>query len=277
MKELSPRRKRILRGESKHKLATRLALIKTWEAEGFNVRGVARELEFQVTNFEQQGACNTVFVTSLSPTRIRRQLTCLRTWEKFGVTIKALQSAAEIEELSRLFPAVEFIETSDLIGKHVRVRRLAAEAKDQPVIVLNADLELYGPQAAFLEDWDRPGFHLGIRWNYTQISHCIQEEWGVDALLIQPNMVESLQDDELGALGLPGWDWGVPKLLELRGFEQSISNAPQFFHQKHHQTWTREQSLKAQSAYCDQFGFTIPDMQECVRRGRQGGEARVAV
>lgn len=278
-RQLSTRRQRIARGETNHRHSSRLKLLEQWEREGFDVLAYRDALPQQVRDFGQQPPCDLVFVTSLSPQRIRRQKTCLRTWRHFGVQIRAVQATDEIEDLKPLFPDVQFVATDDLIERKVRIRRLAAEARelDRPVIVINSDLELYGPQIPFLEQWDQSGICLGYRWNYDTIADCEQEEWGIDAVKIEPAMVQHLDSEEICALGKPGWDWLLPALMVDRGFQHVAINAPQFFHQRHPTTWTPQSSGKTQGELAARYGITVDRMREVARLNRKGGQARVVV
>ncbi|GAB5444388.1 MAG: hypothetical protein Fues2KO_47370 [Fuerstiella sp.] len=254
-----------------------MTLIKRWMQEGFDVGEYAEDLIFKLRDEGPQPACDLTFVTSLSPNRIRRQKTCLRTWRNLGVQIKAIQAPHEIEAMRSLYEGVQFIATTDVLDGKVRFRRLAAEARTTPVIVLNSDLEVYGSQADFVEAWSQPGVCLGYRWNYKDITESVQEYWGIDAIKIEPAMVEHLRQDELCALGAPGWDWLVPTLLVSKGFRHVAINQPQFFHQIHSRAWTDEESARTQSELSTRYGITISRMRHIARLNREGGEARVVV
>jgi len=276
-RKLSLRRQRIASGETAHRESTRVALLNKWQAEGFDVSAYNKAAVLEVHDYGPQPKCDVTFVTSLSPKRIRRQMTCLRTWKHMGVTIKAVQQESEIETLAPLFPGVSFVSTDDLSEGKVRLRRLMREADRYPVIILNADLELYGPQDQFLHDWSQPGLSVGYRWNYSDIASASQEEWGIDIIKVQPGMHEHMKGDDICALGRPGWDWLVPSLMRERGYRYSTVNRPQFFHQAHDTTWSRQESTWIQAELSAMHGISVGEMRTVARSGREGGYASVVV
>ena len=151
LKPLSQRRINIARGLTAHKPSTRMKLIQDWIDEGFDVSSIdsipTSSLQV-ITPNNQLKNCGITFVTSLSPRRIRRHINCVSTWQKFGIEVRCLQTTDEIEQFQPLFPKVNFIETNDVIRSRVRIRRLIQEATTSPIMIVNADLELYGDQHA---------------------------------------------------------------------------------------------------------------------------------
>ena len=217
-------------------------------------------------------------VTSLSPTCIRRQLTCLRTWQYMGFPIIAQQvDQEEIDQLAPLFPDVTFKIAEAVHENRVTIQSLAQEAKEQPVLILNADLEIYAEQSMFIEHWaGGTDCRIGFRWNYDDIQSCTQEHWGIDAVRITPAMVPHIVEPTL-RLGFPGWDWWLPTHLEKAGFRLSRVNAPELFHQNHPTTWEPRSSLGEQARIEADYGITVDEMREMASKDRNGWKCSVTL
>lgn len=256
-------------------------MVEHWGADcGVDVvDAIAKDLPEDSTtriNDPQDPTDELVLLTSLSPHRIRRQLTCLRTWRYMGLSVIAVQSDSEIETLEYHFPDVDFRSCGQY---RPTIVDMLAELSDLPqVLLLNADLEIYADQSEFLSRWSGgEDCRLGFRWNYRDIKHCTAEHWGVDAIRLTSEMYNDAGTDDQIKLGSPGWDWFLPALLEQRGFNVSPVNYAEFFHQVHRQTWTCEQSRKEQVRLATEYRLTIACMQQVVRRNREGGFCSVTV
>lgn len=203
-------------------------------------------------------------VTSYGPNRIDRQQQCLRSWVAAGHEVIAVQSAGEPEKFLPLFPQVKFVETdmvADLFGKPAipRIKAMIDQAIDQNILIVNSDLELVGNPKDFANDWSEPPakvLKVGIRWDYLPRTKAKRLfKWGVDALLITPQIASDLPDIGL-AISLPAWDYWIPYHLVTRcGYTVVTNKRYHLKHEIHPRAWSDEDYRTGLRIMKEQYGI----------------------
>ena len=190
-------------------------------------------------------------VTSFSPSRIERQQVCLESWLESGFKVTGVQSPGEAEVLRSSFPGAELVET-DLVGdlfnrpKLVRIKPMAdlAIADSAPVLIINSDIDIRYNKQTVLQEWSscpEKTLKVGIRWNYDIARRTRQLfKWGIDIFLVTPEIAGILPDIGM-TMGCPAWDYWIPWHLHYCGFSIETRSEMTFFHNVHHQNWSKEE------------------------------------
>ena len=187
---------------------------------------------------------NLLLVTSLSPltSHQEQQAIALESWKRFGLDVLSVNLPSEIKRLSEAYD-VEFVETTES-GDHFNrktptINSLAAVSveRDVPILLLNSDCALYGPQRLVL---DVPQVGIGIRHNWTDhLSDATQEQWGLDAFILHPEHAQSLPRLPFG-IGQPMWDYWVAWHMGHMGFRVDWIGSKLIYHKSHPTHWSPE-------------------------------------
>jgi GT2 family glycosyltransferase len=190
-----------------------------------------------------------VAVTSLSQKshHLDRQAECLDTWKAFGLEIVAVNSTSEIAGLRPVYPQVDHWHVCDekttgfKTNNTPRITSLTDVAieRDQPILLLNSDIEIHGAQSRLL-DAIAPGcMTIGIRHNYdSEWWRGSRERSGLDAFYLDPDFARSLPRLELG-IGKPAWDYWLPLHAIRSGIPTRWIGYGLFFHKIHELLWSR--------------------------------------
>jgi len=183
-----------------------------------------------------------VAVTSLSPLPHHREVQdrCLQSWRDFGLQIVAGNTREEITALRDAYPQVTFVAVSasrSFPRATPRVFDLIQAAADGPMLVINSDIEILGPQSRLLDLVARRQTAIGIRHNWeTHRVDATIERWGYDAFLLYPEDVATLPDLDF-AIGQPMWDWWIPVHLDSVGVSIEYLADPFLYHLAHAIHW----------------------------------------
>jgi hypothetical protein len=185
-------------------------------------------------------------VTAFSPKRLSRQKHCLDSWLRSGFEVVALQTRTELASMKSEFQGVSWIEENAVTDCYdfstQRIQRLLSESTDEPVLLLNSDIELCGGGGleSFLDDLSRgtPKFYL--RWNYSGVQVAREFEFGLDGLLLWPQDAKAIPVDAPYGIGQAMWDYAVPYFLKEHGRGYSIAHYPWLMHEEHSQNWSNE-------------------------------------
>ena len=204
-------------------------------------------------------------VTSFSPARLMHQQKCVTTWVQLGCSVIGVQARGEAEFMRLHFSDIPYVvpgETeddqpqiqlaaativeTDRVGdvfKHpslVRISAMLKHAVDEPILILNSDLELKCTREEFVNTWQagEKELHMGIRWDYTgDHSTAVLLRYGIDAFLITPEIVADLPDIGM-TMGCPGWDYWIPWQLNSLGYKLITHKEPHIFHANHNRHWS---------------------------------------
>lgn len=184
-------------------------------------------------------------VTSISPLDSHRdtQRECLESWKRFGLRIISGNLSSEIPSLKKQFPDVQFlpVEPSKLFDRPTpRIRDLMRLGGNRPILLLNSDIAIYGPQQWLFDALETRTAIAGVRHNWTEHpGDAEQEFWGLDAFLLFPEQIESFPLLDLG-IGQPVWDYWVAFHLQSMNFDVRCLDDRLFFHRKHVLNWNSE-------------------------------------
>ncbi len=215
-----------------------------------------------------------VAVTSLSqlPHHQKRQVTCLRSWRDFGLSIFAVNTTEEIQSLQTQYGSlVDNFITCDDIGTHMSrptqtIKSLCgiAEQLGRTILLINSDIEIYGAQETLTEKIKDDTLTMGIRWNYDRDPAAASRfVWGIDAFTITPEFSRSLPDLPL-QIGHAMWDYWLPLHAQQSNVEINAIGEPFFFHENHKQHWLESDWYTAAAWVSDHYHFPIRDYPESV-------------
>lgn len=211
--------------------------------------------QFEALYFQQPSMDDCcVAVTSLNPDpeAVDRQSLCLDSWRRFGLSIVAMQTDLEADELRSVYPQVGVWCQYNGATSTPKIKYLANVAAifDRTALVLNADIELHGRQS-IVRDAIARGTLIGLRHNYN--SHwwlSSIEDLGIDAFSFTPGLAESLPDVPF-LIGKPWWDFWL--LNHFRGTPTSWITEPLFFHRTHDVRWSESDWNR----YADLFASVV--------------------
>ena len=187
---------------------------------------------------------NLLLVTSLSPlpSHQEQQAIALESWKRFGLNVVSVNLPEEIRTLEEKYD-IEFIETTESCNQFNRklptINSLAnvSIVRDTPIMLLNSDCALYGSQKLVL---DVKHVGIGIRHNWSEhLSDATQEQWGLDAFILQPEHARSLPRLPFG-IGQPMWDYWVAWHMQQAGFQVDWIGGKLIYHKSHPTNWTPE-------------------------------------
>ena len=199
---------------------------------------------FRPTSYKPQ-SFDVPFVTALSrlPKHLERQAACLDSWVNFGAKILATNTAEEIAELQPIYPQVaQWIQCNEVSTAYnyptQLIRNMAGVAVllDQPVLLINSDIEVRGAQHVLNEIMADECQVLGIRWNYDKPGeywNATQFQWGIDAMGFTPMQAKLIPRDFPMAVGQAMWDYAVPYFQLRDGGNLRLIHERFFFHQTH--------------------------------------------
>jgi hypothetical protein len=180
-----------------------------------------------------------VAVTSLAPNRLDRQTECLNTWKRFGLSIVAIQSTHEIDQIYSDYPQLSNIlptYSGDTIPTIAEMVKVATQHHDR-ILLLNADIEIHGQQR-ILRDAIAGGTVIGVRHNYARYWwQSSQEQWGIDAFSFDVASANQLPDLPF-RIGKPWWDYWLLDYFRNKPMEWIVE--PLFFHRDHEATWSEK-------------------------------------
>lgn len=200
------------------------------------------------------------FLTSIGPSRIPRQQLCIRSWQKYGGSVTAVQSAGESAKLRRYFPRVEFVET-DLVGDvfdRPFAPRIAAffPHVTEPAILINSDIQVNAQSAQWFNGLWSPEpdvLKVGIRWDHSRSKlRWVPQRWGIDAFLLTPEFASRIPDIGM-TIGVPCWDYWLPWhcVMNLGMTVQSTFNRSfkMLMHETHQMGWGRDLHKRAMDIF----------------------------
>ena len=196
---------------------------------------------------EQQPKLDITFTTSLSPTRVEKQLEAINTWKLLGVNVVAIQIEGDTfakDFLERGVDSIVYVPRRHhkynrvLIDDHVQY----CKKTNQPTILINSDIELHYEQEDFKKYWiDVPKntLMLGSRWNHPkQQKVCFSKNYhGIDVFRLTPDLPWT---DHGFCIGNCMWDYMLPILCYNAGWGFRTDPMPRILHEEHTSHWDRE-------------------------------------
>ena len=208
-----------------------------------------------------------VAVTALSllPNHRFVQSRVLDSWKRFGLTIHSVNTVSEIEQLTLIYPQVDQWHESDgILSKYARpTQRINSLANiaiklSHPILLINSDIEIHGPQSMVREPHAAGRVIVGIRHNYR--NHWWADSsrfvWGVDAFAITPELARSLPESPL-EIGRPMWDYWLPYHCKLYGSAMEWIGEPLFYHREHPINWSSSDWKIGADWIEKQYGISI--------------------
>lgn len=172
------------------------------------------------------------------------QLACIELWQRAGFEIVSVNSAAEIEELSKTAYGVTFLEVSLSPPRISELLDAFERSGDELAGIINADCLLLAPDGLLVPMLDaaRNGIVMSERMNLnpenlqvTGGSCC-----GFDFFLFGSKVLRTLRFDDEISMGTPWWDYWFPLAHERSGGKLFLVTAPTLVHLDHPTKWTEE-------------------------------------
>jgi hypothetical protein len=205
----------------------------------------------------------TKIVTSFSLHRFERQSFCVRSWQRLGLPIVAVQCDTQINQLSEMFAGLG-IKWTTMPAKpnawdRPHLARVADHIKhtaDGPILLINSDIEIRDTPEQFAAQWlgdDADTLICGVRLDHPRGSYrSTMHTYGIDAFRITPAMADSLPDDGF-VIGSPGWDYWLPWRISQLGYKIRAAKS-QFMHETHEMGYGRDAVDIAHQMMLDRFG-----------------------
>lgn len=184
------------------------------------------------------------FFTSIAPRHYHegRQAECVETWLKYG-EVYSINNAQECKELSKIYPKVIFVETTDThedkFGKpYVGLNAiLACMRAHGGGVLINSDIEITPDERKWQRvvnmAEDKTKFIYLHRYNFEN------EKWrgdiymdGVDVFFLHPEHLNNLVETEY-CLGHCYFDIWIPFYLFCKNFKITTTKIPIAFHKNH--------------------------------------------
>jgi len=238
-----------------------------------------------------------VAITSLSPLPHHREVQqqCLQSWRDFGLRrVVSGNTADEIDLLKDQYD-VEFAVVQPSVAFSRPTPRVfdLLQLGSGPMLLLNSDIEILGPQSRLLELVDDRQTAIGIRHNWDDTEDPVAasarmqtnavaasaqdadepsaawrqrlpansrridatlERWGYDVFLLYPEDLTTLPNLDLG-IGQPMWDWWLPVHLDSAGVLLEYLADPFFYHRKHSLHWDNSGLAIGRSILADAYGM----------------------
>lgn len=229
---------------------------------------LARALYLQQTTVDE---IELVTSLSLQPHHQARQAICLRTWQRAGFRVHAVNSQSEIDLLQPDYSidcwhACEDVSTIyDRPTQTVWSLAQLAVHLDKPILLLNSDIEIHGPQSMLLDPLLDGCQIIGIRHNYaSRWWQSKREEWGFDAFSFTPDQARSLPRLPLG-IGRPVWDYWLPLHFRKQWGQQEFIGEPFFYHKIHAIHWSRDDWDIGARVLSDAYDYPIGCISKALR------------
>ena len=196
-------------------------------------------------------------VTSLSPLEVHQEVqrVAIESWRRFGLDIVSVNLEQEIESLKRNYQDLEFRlgEATTAFNRPVpTINSLLDQGRDRPILVINSDCALYGPQS--LIDVEKPS--VIIRYNWESHFHdARREQWGLDSFLLTPELTATVPRLPFG-IGKPMWDYWLPWHLEQQA-ELTWIGEPLIYHKLHPLNWNTSECNLGRQWIRDHYGDDV--------------------
>lgn len=184
------------------------------------------------------------------------QLACVMSWLRFGAKVFTVNGEHEMALLEKAYPRVERC-TVDMDAKNRPGGRPVPFIRDLLDCIvknsgggwcglINSDIYLEGLE----ERWSDvenvlPGSLVVIRrmeMTWPSRTQSKVYPFGFDAFLMDPALCDSLPDCEF-AMGIPWWDFWLPVVAWLRGFNVYQLKPTAAYHMSHPSVWNNEQFI----------------------------------
>ena len=209
-----------------------------------------------------------LLATSIAPHNIANQILSVQSWMDCGFNVISCNAKDEIEQLSKVFTSVKFVE----------VKRDARAEKGRPLVyvfdvlqelkrygakvcgIINSDIHLRNiskDMHSFIECECNDSLVFSHRYDIDSISDKIGEKYiGLDFFLFDKSMIDLYQDDGL-VMGGAAWDYWMVFIAGHHGMTAKELIDPIAFHIRHAQAWNDLEDLDAKrriaGKYCGDF------------------------
>lgn len=190
-------------------------------------------------------------ITSISPTRLERQIYCINTWKELGLPIVAIQLTTDHPDLTKDLPIeVKYVEPpeSTIFSKITPTFNSLFHHVDRPSLYINSDISIKEVPYQFWHKWEPKEkiIKVGVRKDYKSSAphRKFTQKYGLDLILLLPEMELPTLPYQLGC---PGWDFFIPWYL-WHHYDYEIETLHGlYFHENHQIQWSPEdqQSYRA--------------------------------
>lgn len=200
-----------------------------------------------------------MLVTSFSPTRIEAQDKAVQSWKQQGLSFRAVQSIGE--DYAKDFTTdIDWVQPNLHWSKPTPSLVDIFKTIDSPTILINSDIEIEEPINWVPQD---NILKIGLRTDYckqfTQLN-----KYGIDVYLITPEMIPHLSQNNLWALGIPGWDYWVAYKLLTEGYQLDIVKDG-FLHAAHPEQWNKDDYRRCSRLLEFEFDVPVQDISDTLQ------------
>jgi hypothetical protein len=194
-----------------------------------------------------------IAITSIAPKHINNdiQLKAIQSWVDLGMVVYSMNSKAEVEILSNIYPMVNFIvtdKTMELIYQKPYVSLTAIfdwckTQSDNYICLINSDIELKTDKETIkrIENKMNGSILLCNRVNYDNDYSGFQYKAGIDVFFIHKNYLQ-IYPPSMYALGQCHFDYWIPYRAVNNGIDVCFIEQNIAFHKNHnaqynHDSW----------------------------------------
>ena len=189
--------------------------------------------------------------TSIAPVRIDTQKDAINSWRKLGFEVISVNSRIEIDDISKEFPEITFVEADrnacSYAGKPFVYFDDVLAALDRSGSsvcgIVNSDILLItdGEFLNYIGKEATKSFVIGSRMDVASLSELQGEEYfaGFDFFFFDRAFIREYPHSVF-CLGLPWWDYWAPIVPLMKGITVKQLITPVAYHVKHSQNWSMQ-------------------------------------
>ena len=205
-----------------------------------------------------------IIATSIYPGNFEGQQSAVASWKRLGCSIISVNVKAEIDQLSDVFPDIDFMEVArsaaPLTGKnHVYLDDVLVVLKNSgaPICgIVNSDVILTDDPAFFqlLESEAPNSLVFGQRLDVNSPTSREGDvyTWGFDYFFFDRRFAGIYPNSDL-CLGAPWWDYWVPLVPLLLNKSVKLLISPVAYHPKHDIKWSKDLWFSFGHKFSDQI------------------------
>lgn len=194
-----------------------------------------------------QGLPSLQVATSIAPFNLDRQVFCVDSWQRSGLSVLSVNVPEEIELLRPLFPRVKFVPANRsalaLAGRPFvffdDVMAALFQSGSMLCGIINSDIEI-PDLSAFRKEvaHAQEGLLFACRTDVATQGCYVGEDFrGFDVFFFHRDVTQMYPPSNF-ALGVPWWDWWCPLVPRLKGVPTRLGPSGMAFHLVHKANWS---------------------------------------
>jgi len=192
--------------------------------------------------------------TSIAPKRLDEQKEAIESWRKIGFDVVSINCPDEIQRLREFFPKVRFVQARrnarELLGKPLiyfdEFLKFFQRSGSEICGIVNSDIHLVADQGIvpFIKTHAQNSLIYGSRTEVDSLDLLEGEvcQTGFDFFFFDKSLISCFPESEF-CIGMPWWDYWVPLIPAVEGFQTKRLVSPFAYHIRHTCEWEKEKWL----------------------------------